>query len=343
MILRILAPALAVIFAAESVVACAFHGYTPQPTVVDRMLASDHIVLARPAQDNPFQFAAIEAIEGGTELVEIPFLVDSATRRKMALDDGASVLFARDGAYGPWIRLATIDASFAPVLDEITRRLASWELGNDPDRFGYFASLLNHPDPIIHRLALRELDQAAYSVLRDLQFDVDVARLLDWLNDPAEANLKPIRVLLLGLVDDEAVKDILVRGVRGTTQVGGPMLGAYATAMIEAHGADGVDWIADQFLADSTIPSENRELLVEAMAIHADAGTPEVRDAVDTAISSALSTDVAIAAGIARQFGLRADWSFEEALADVLGRRALNSPADIIAVSQYVAFAREND
>ena len=34
---------------ATTALACAFHSYVPDETVVDKMLGSDHIVLARPA------------------------------------------------------------------------------------------------------------------------------------------------------------------------------------------------------------------------------------------------------------------------------------------------------
>ena len=79
--------------------ACGFHNYAPQPTLVDRLLGSDEIVLARSAPNNPFKFKAYQALEGGLGSSEIPFLVDSITRRRFAMDANTAVLFARAGAY----------------------------------------------------------------------------------------------------------------------------------------------------------------------------------------------------------------------------------------------------
>lgn len=45
--------------------ACGFHGYLPERTVIDRMLDSDHIVLARADPANPFRYVAVDAIRGG--------------------------------------------------------------------------------------------------------------------------------------------------------------------------------------------------------------------------------------------------------------------------------------
>ena len=73
------------LFMVTSATPCGFHNYTPQPTLVDRLLASDEIVLARAAPDNPFRFEAIQALEGDLAAL------------KQALDhDETAVLTERD-------------------------------------------------------------------------------------------------------------------------------------------------------------------------------------------------------------------------------------------------------
>ena len=99
MIVRHLAASVVVTALAAPSFACAFHGYAPKPTLVDRLLGSEHVVLARQDLESPFRYAAVEALEGSVDTVEIPLLVDTATRNRFAIDDDATVLFARDGAY----------------------------------------------------------------------------------------------------------------------------------------------------------------------------------------------------------------------------------------------------
>ena len=96
--------------------ACGFHTYAPQPTMVDRLLNSDHIVFARPDPENPFRFKVTEAFEGPMADVELPHLVDSAARRRFAADPEAQSLFARDGAYGPWLRIVYVGGEMKSVL-----------------------------------------------------------------------------------------------------------------------------------------------------------------------------------------------------------------------------------
>ena len=55
---------LTMILSATMALACGFHNYAPQPTMVDRLLASKHIVLARPAPDNRFRFEPFQTLAG---------------------------------------------------------------------------------------------------------------------------------------------------------------------------------------------------------------------------------------------------------------------------------------
>lgn len=321
--------------------ACGFHNYTPQPTLVDRLLGSDEIVLARSTSNNPFRFEAFEALEGGLGSSEIPFLVDSATRRRFMLDANAAVLFARDGAYGPWQRLALVDTALDPVLRTVMTRLSDWEIGDDYDRFSYFVSLLEHPDDRIHKLALRELDLADYSLLRDLRPEIEPARLLARLNDPSELEFKPIRILLLGLSGSDHLLTRLEMGIESNVTTEGLHLGAYATAMIELVGPDAVTNIASSYLTNHDLSLFARELLIEAIVLHGQTGDPEMEITISESIESALWVDPGLAGAVARRFGSNYDWSFQNSLQALLSEGTVQSMADKQDVLQYLTFARE--
>lgn len=332
---------LGVVLMTTSVSPCGFHNYTPQPTLVDRLLGSDDIVLARPSSENPFRYEPVELLEGRIEYVEIPQLVDSTSRRRFALSSEAKMLFARDSTYGPWQQLAFVDAAFEPVLRTVMDRLSSWEMGDDEDRFSYFASILDHPDQRLHTMALRELDLAGYNLLRELSPTVDSVKLRERIDDPREADLKPIRILLLGLSGDENVASWLRDGLRDSVVAGGQYIGAFATALIELNGAEAVRYIAASYLTDLGVPRYSRELLVEALALHGQAEDLATGAAVSEAIESALWIDPGLAGPVARQFGSRGVWSQMAVLSMTLMQNALDSADDRQDVIQYLTLAAE--
>lgn len=324
---------------ANAALACGFHSYVPQPTLVDRLLASEHVVLARSDPENPFRFKGVEALQGELQFVDIPQLVDSVTRRRLAADPAATVLFARDGAYGPWQRLAYVDDAMSDVLNRIMARLQVWEFGDDADRATFFAALADHPDPPIRDMALRELDLVDYGILRKLDVQVDPGHLTARLNVLSEADLKPVRILLLGLLGAPDLGAMLRSGVARNAASANALLGAYATAAIELGGPEAAASLAETYLADATLPIASRESIAEALAIHAQVGDPATAAASRNAAILALRGDPALAPVVARQFGMRSDWSLGAPLMAALQSNALTSLADILLVNQYVALS----
>lgn len=327
--------------AASSAAACAFHGYAPQETFVERLLGSDHIVLARPSRESPFRYSEIEVLEGGADFVDIPHLVDSTTRRKLAARPEDHVLFARDGAYGPWERIAYVNAEMDQVLQTVMENLPAWQMGGDPERFSYFASLLNSPDIQVQTLALKELDLADYGVLRALALNVDAQRLRSRLDLQFEADLKPIRILLLGLSQEQVDTGFFEAGIDRNAPFSGGVLGAYATAMIEHGGPDAAARLVDRYLRAQALPSISRELLTEALAIHSSANDAAMRESIRAALDRAIRDDPSLAPMVARHFGARYDWSQSDAILDLIQSGTVTSPLEILLLTQYVSLAKE--
>lgn len=332
---------LAALLAGQRADACGFHSYIPEETTVDKLLGSEHIVLARQSDSSPFEFAAVEAIRGPLDGIEIPHLVDSATRMKLAANPGDRVLYAREGAYGPWQRLAYVDAAFRPILDQIADRLEPWSYGDDRARFQFFADLLGHPDPVIRRLAMAELDRAPYELLSTLRLEPDVPALLRDIWALANVNTLPIRVLLLGLSEDAAARSFLADQFKAGQSPGGPFAGAFAVALIESAGEAGVDILVDLLRKRPDLAPDVRESLIEALAIQSGVGAPELQRSLRDGVSTLLWLDPTLAGPVARQFGQRADWSQQDALTEVAAMGAVPTQADLINVSQYLSIARE--
>jgi hypothetical protein len=328
---------------ATQAVACAFHNYAPGNSLVDRLLASDHIILARPDPDDPGAYRAVSALEGGIADVVIPEPLDPGTRARLLANPGDSVLFARDEAYGPWMRLAYLDPAFGAVIDEVMTRLPQWELGDDLGRFAMFAPLVDHPDPEIAATALREVDQADYSVLRQLPLPRDAGPVLARIDQPDEGDLRPIRILLLGLSGDPRAEAYLRPAFGRALQSDGAVLGAYATALLEAGGPAAAKEMAREVLLDADLSVETRELVVEAFALHSQSGAEETGAAARAAIEAALSEAPELAGPVARQFGMRGDFRLSAPLAEMMNARKVTVVTDMLSVGQYVMFAREGN
>ncbi|MDJ0859767.1 MAG: hypothetical protein QNJ03_11845 [Dinoroseobacter sp.] len=335
--------ALAFCLAAPAALACGFHNYTPQPTLVDRLSVRPELVLARPDSQNPYRFVAQITMGGAPQNADIPFLVDSATRRRLASDPSAFVLFARRGDSAPWERIVFVDNAMSELLDVVLTRLDAWANGDDADRLAYFASLIEDEDRIIRRLALREIDQAEYGALKALALSPNPVLILPTLFQPSEADLLAIRILLLGFSNDDIAAKTISQGLsRVAPSASGSLLGAYATALIEQRGPDGVGLIADNYLSDRSLPPTNRELLVEALAIHAQTGDAELTRAARSAVTRAVEVDPMLAPMAARQFGSRRDWSQVAPLRAALQDEAIRSPSDMITVAEYVYSGRRH-
>ncbi|TMV10018.1 hypothetical protein FGK63_02860 [Ruegeria sediminis] len=325
--------------AASAAGACGFHNYVPQPTMVDRLIESEHVVLVRQDPANPFRYKVVEDLSGMDADADIPNLVDSITRRRLARSQDDVVLFAREGAYGPWLRVAYIDSAMQPVLRSVLDQLPEWRLGEDAGRFRTFAELLNHPDPVVGKLALRELDRADYGFLVSHKLQVDTGRILSRIDDRAEMDLRAIRVLLLGIAGGDAARDYLIRGMHRSAQLESTLLGAFATAMIEMDGPESVRTIAETYLSGPAYSAATQEMIVEALALHSQYGDETMQSAVAEAMDHALQAAPHLAPAVARQFGARGVWSQSDTLSSLVRNGSVRSMADVLTVSQYIALA----
>ena len=327
-----------VAFMAGQAVACAFHGYTPDPTVVDYMLGSEHIVVAKPDPNNPSRFQVVEALVGPDNGIDIPLAVSDTARRDMANNPDAVILLARDGAYGPWLELATLDREYRKVINTVASRLETWRWGEDLERFQTFAKHVNSNSTALRRLALLELDRADYSLLRQVR----LPRIPTLAADIAtgEPDLLPIRVLLAGLSKDRSMVPILTDGLAQAVADDVPYVGAFATAMMQLQGGKAGQGIVDQVLGNGTVPKETQERVIEAFAIQSQTGNRRMERSVYAQMAQALQKDPSLAAPVARQFGARGDWG----LADAIQVAAAASPPvtveAVFSISQYLGIAK---
>ena len=240
--------------------ACAFHGYTPNPTLVDVLLATEQVALGKPVAGEAGQYKVVQTLAGPslTE-VEVP------PGWRLTTPQADLVLLARDGAYGHWLPLAVMEDGFAHVLTQVMAQQSNWIYGDDGPRLRFFARLINDPNPQVRKLALEELDRVPYAALRAAPLG-KVQRLPQDLASGDE-ELLPIRVLLAGLSKDRAYAEYLTAELDKAVGQDLPYLGAYAVALIELNGKAGVQRIFEEYLERGDLPESTQARLVQALAL----------------------------------------------------------------------------
>lgn len=283
--------------------ACAFHGYTPDPTIIDVLFGTEQAVLAHLSPSGRYETA--EVLLGPTP-PGLPVSVAPAFLAQLKARPGARALLARDGAYGPWMELAVMDERFRATIDLAMEHRHAWGIGVSLQRLQHFADRINDPHPDIHRLALRELDRAPYHVLTSIKLPrINGLRTALETRDTA---LTPIRVLLAGLSGDRGHAEFLSAELETAVRNDVPYLGAYATALIALNGTEGVRTVLDHYLMDRALTLETRTRLLEALAIQHRLVPPETRRAIMQGVSGVLRQEPALAEAAARQFGVRRNW-----------------------------------
>lgn len=294
--------ALIVIFVATAAAPCAFHGYEPRPTLVERLIQADSVVLARPAKSAPFSFSITKQLRGETTVGALPFLVDSTTRRMLRLKPQAAVLFARDAETEAWHRLVTVDAVFEPLLLHIWTALPEWQ--SHPDaRETYFADLLHHSDKRVRALALRELDLADYATLQALDLEIDANVLRAQLDVMTEMDLRAIRILLMGFAEPTPelsafLKARITQGIAHDSD----MLGAYVLSLVELNGGSGLHWLTETHLSKANHTYNTYSAMVQALAMHFQNGDVELRSKIAETLSARVLFDPELAYVVSLQF-----------------------------------------
>lgn len=273
--------------------ACAFHGYTPDPTIVDVLLATEQAVIARRDPAKPGQFIVAQTLIGPDLDATVIAVPGGQAQRQM--------LLARDGAYGPWVALSGVNAAYRGVIDQIVARHSDWQFGRDKDRLTLFAGYVNDPNPDLRRLALQELDRAPYNALKRLRLPKVQGLQRDL--DNGDTALTPIRVLLAGLSKDARFGAVLTAKLDAAVAADVPYLGAYATGVIEQTGRAGVERIAQKYLQDARLSIEIKEKLLQALAIQHKSARGSLRRFITRTVAELSRADPALKAAAARQFG----------------------------------------
>ncbi len=316
----------------------------PEETVSDHLKAATAVVLARPSPENPFRYLPATWLTGGnlTGLPPIPHLVDSGTRHRLARNAEDAVVFVHRADETAWQRIGYANAAVRRMLDALISTVPDWTGGrDDPDRFTFFAERHGHPDPTVRRIAVIEMSQAPYRLIRSMTPALDRAELEALLRDPTQAPLAPLYVLMLGLVADPEAHALVRSMVARAQRLGmGSELLAWTTALIEIDGPAAVDRLASMVLGPTPVARETAEIVVAALGLHGTEGRIALRPSIARVLHEITSRDPALAAQAVHHLTVWEDWSaVSAAMAHLRGDAPLGLQ-ERFALTAYVAGAQ---
>ena len=282
--------------------ACAFHGYTPNPTLVDLLMMTEQVVIADIDPSHPNRYRLLEVLMG-PHVPDIPITVSASVTGIISKNPSARVLLARDGAYGPWLMLTVLDTRLHHVLSQVIKRQSALINGGNEERLALFVSLLNDPSPDVHRLALQELDRAPYSALQKRPIPNIVGLKQDL--ETGDEGLMPIRVLLAGLTKDQSFKPFMMEELAMAVEGNVSYMGAYATALIELGGADAVQYLINAYLTDKAQPLDRRIKILQALSLQHKNADRKTRREIARGVAHELHQSPELKEPAARFFGFR--------------------------------------
>lgn len=314
----------------------------PDKTTIDHLVVARDVVLAREDPARPFRFAPVEVLRGSAGGPAIPLLVNTALRRRLAVEPDTVVLFTRgfDGSGWRWLRI--VGPSMRPIIVDVLARGEDWlRPSGARERFETFAVLHDHPDPEVRSLALAELDKTPWRHLRTLDLRLPKDELWASLSKRSELPWVSVRLRLLSIDPRPGDLERLSARLHSIAAVGGTLhLQPLALAFTAAGGAEAIDRIRALYGPGNKRSRAERAAVASALAIHATDGDPKLRSQILTALDEMLESEPALGPLIAHTLDTLGIWSHADRFFNLLAAGAYGSPQDRFAVTAYVMRAR---
>lgn len=292
--------------------ACTVCVELPKASIADHVLAAEVIVLAGPTSGNPFKFSIRRVLKGSDdrlkEIPEIPFLVDSVTRRAFRSDPTNTVLFTygatrtdragRSFSRG-WKRIFTMTPERKEFIGKLRSVGQLWTYGetDSSDRISFFSDYLWHSDHVLHSTALVEIGRAPYDLVRPIGDRVSTNQILEELNRLDRFVYRPTVIRLLGLQSDTHARSIVRQRYIKALNNGGLNAFEWALAGIEADGALAIKSI-DLVLQGNQMTDDDKWAFVRALT-EAGSSQPRFRGEIIAILLTVLERDRTLAARIA--------------------------------------------
>ena len=243
----------------------------PQATIADHLIDSDGVVMAREDPERPFHYVAIEVLKGDPGEEAIDTFLNSRARRILMTDPAYAMVLARSPQDDRWIALGIArGGDFEAVIRRVLER-DDWVSRDSTDlaRVMEFAKLLGHPDRRLHELAYLEVGRAPYSLIKEVSPLVPLGKMRAMLEDFQYAEWHSLAILLLGHSDSAIDRNRVYAELEMAHRMGvSRNLAAWATALIEMDGTEGLLHIEELYVDGPRRSAEELEQLVLALSTH---------------------------------------------------------------------------
>lgn len=288
----------------------------PEKTAVDFLGDARCVILARSATENPFSYACVETLKGGFDGAEIDLLVDSATRRKLAVDSRRTVLLIQDESGGDWRSLGVISDAYLRVLRRVVIVAENWRNeGGRQLRWQFFMPLFGHGDPAVRELAYLEMVRAPYTAIRKLGQVTPQDAYADVLTDSRYQEWRSLAILLLAQSDDPNDQQWIREAFSKSSRLGiTSNLAALVTAAIEIDGGKAIDNLNKNLGSNEGQPPEVTEAFFAAISLHGAYADNLMRDQIVVSYRLLLDSNPSLAGRIAQDLN---DWGRTELTAEL--------------------------
>lgn len=224
----------------------------PKNTDADYLLNAQCVVLARPQQLDPFQYAAHEVLKGEYDGSKFDLLVDSATRRMLDAHQDRHVLLAQATQHGPWQHLGTTTPEFESIVRRLITIGVTWDGDNSAiERSQFFVRLFGHSEERIRNLAYLELGRAPYSMIRPLGRTISRDSLAPFLDNRQYTEWQGLAILLLAQSESDVDRKRILQSFQDCMQYGlVTNLSAWTAAAVEVDPMGSLQQIETNYFAN---------------------------------------------------------------------------------------------
>ena len=320
---------------AHSALACGVCVEKPEKTVSDRILNADTVVIAREDRDQPYSFAPVTFLAGAAHDTPIPYLVDSATRKRLDRNPEDGVLMLRKG--NEWTRAGYANAAWRHTADQILKHGARWQ--NDPKaRFTFFEAYLHGSDPFLRHLAIDEVSRASYDLIRGMAQPIEGAVARQALSDQTKIPWQSFYILMLGLSDRDEDHALVRERMSTAARIGSSsQLQAWATALVEFDGAEGVRVLVDNWLVAPHRSPQALRAVIAAMTTHAQHGDTSLREPLLAALARLPQRRPDVVGTVAVAFELIGDFSHADTIKSAIQLAGASQSQRIEATELFAA------
>ena len=323
----------------HSALACGICIEKPEKTISDRLLNADTVVIALEDREQPYSFTAVSYLVGAAHDAPIPYLVDSATGKRLDRNPADGVLMLRKG--DAWTRAGYANAEWQRTAAQVLEHRALWQY--DPKaRFTFFEALLHDSDPFLHHLAIDELSRASYDLIRGMAQPIEGAVARQSLTDRTKIPWQSFYILMLGLSDRDEDHALVRERISRVTGFGNTdQLEAWATALVEIDGTEGIKQLVNNWLAAPHRSPQELRAIVAAVTVHAKHGDPSLREPVLSVLATLAQTRSDVVGTVAVAFERIGDFSRAETIRNAVQGVGTNQAqrieaSELFAASSYI-------